>query len=300
MRARRARSRPGHADDTAAKGAQTGWALGQRARLAGGEVAWDRFGSGSPVVLVHGTPSWSYGWRAVAPGLAYDHAVFVLDLIGYGDSSKDVGQDTSVKAQSRALAQLLDRWQLERPALVGHDIGAAIVLRTHLIEQRPASRIVLIDGALFRPWNTPATLHMKRHLDAYATMPAPIYERVVAAHVATATHHPMPQHVLDAYLRPWRGPDGQAAYFHKIAQWDDDHLAETETALSRIDIPVLVLWGAEDGWLPASLARRFENEIETARSVVIPDAGHFVMDDDPRSVIRELRLFLGSAPESAR
>jgi len=51
------------------------WALPRRLEVAGGEIAWDVFGSGSPVVLVHGTPSWSYIWRNVAPALSRSFTV---------------------------------------------------------------------------------------------------------------------------------------------------------------------------------------------------------------------------------
>jgi pimeloyl-ACP methyl ester carboxylesterase len=77
------------------------WALEQRARLSGGTVAWDRLGEGPPVVLVHGTPSWSYIWRKVAPSLGKWFSVHLWDLLGYGDSERRHGQDISIAAQAR-------------------------------------------------------------------------------------------------------------------------------------------------------------------------------------------------------
>ncbi len=255
-------------------------------------MAWDVLGSGPPVVLVHGTPSWSFVWRSVAPRLATRFSVYLLDLVGYGDSEQRDGQDMSVAAQSRALSQLLGRWELERAALVGHDIGGAVVLRAHLLEGRPASRLALLDAALFLPWNTPATVHMKEHLDAYRTMPAHIYERVVAGHLATAVHRPLADEVLDAYVRPWRGPAGQAAYFRKIEQWRDDDMTAVEPLLATIAVPTLVLWGAEDRWLSPTVGERLAASIPGACSTTVPDAGHFVMEDAPEAVARELLAFL--------
>jgi pimeloyl-ACP methyl ester carboxylesterase len=269
-----------------------GWRLTQRAELAGGLVAWDRLGEGPPVVLVHGTPSWSFVWRGVAPELARRFSVYLLDLVGYGDSERREGQDMSVAAQGRALAELLDVWGLDRPALVGHDVGGAVVLRAHLVEGRPAEALALVDAAVYNPWNTPATLHMKAHLDAYRTMPAHIYERVVSAHLATAVHAPMAPEVLDAYLRPWRGPDGQAAYFRKIAQWQDGHMAELLPLLGSVEVPVLVLWGAEDRWLDPSLAGRLADDIPDCRVRIVEGAGHFAMEDAPAAVASELDGFL--------
>jgi len=182
-------------------------------------------------------------WRKVVPLLEENFSVYLLDLIGYGDSRRSDGEDMSVAAQSGALAELLDVWNLDRPALVGHDIGGSVVLRTHLLEGHPANRIALVDAAVLLPWNTAATIHMKEHLDAYRTMPIDVYERLVSGHVATAFHKPPPPEVLDAYLRPWRGTDGRAAYFRKIQQWRDEDLAVLEPFFAQVDVPVLVLWG---------------------------------------------------------
>ena len=268
------------------------WRLPERAELSGGIVAWGRSGSGPPVVLVHGTPSWSYVWRRVVPRLAERFSVYLLDLVGYGDSERRDGQDMSVGAQSRALAELLDLWELERPALVGHDIGGAVVLRAHLVEGRPAGRIALVDAAVLLPWNTPATMHMKAHLDAYRTMPAHIYERVVAGHLATAVHRGLQPDVLDAYLSPWRGRAGQAAYFRKIEQWRDDDMSVLEPLFETLDVPVLVLWGAEDRWLAPETGERLAARIPGAKLTVVPGAGHFAMEDAPEEVAGELDRFL--------
>jgi pimeloyl-ACP methyl ester carboxylesterase len=268
------------------------WRLPELAELSGGLVAWGSFGSGPPVVLVHGTPSWSYVWRHVAPVLAGRFSVYLLDLLGYGDSEQRDGQDMSVGAQSRALAELLDVWKLDRPALVGHDVGGAVVLRAHLVEGRPVGRIALVDAAVLLPWNTPATMHMKAHLDAYRTMPAYIYERVVAGHLATAVHRVLQPDAMDAYLRPWRGPEGQAAYFRKIDQWRDEDMAALEPLFETLDLPVLVLWGTEDAWLTPETGERLAARIPGAKLALVPGAGHFVMEDAPAEVAAQLEKFL--------
>jgi pimeloyl-ACP methyl ester carboxylesterase len=270
------------------------WHLRERADVSGGIVAWDRFGDGPPVVLVHGTPSWSYVWRRVVPSLAERFSVYLLDLIGYGDSQQREGQDMSVAAQSRALAELLALWALERPALVGHDIGGSVVLRAHLVEGHPASRLALVDAAVLLPWNTPATVHMKEHLEAYRTMPAHIYERVVSAHLATAVHRPLKPETLDAYLRPWRGQQGQAAYFRKIEHWRDEDMAVLGPLFSTIDVPVLVLWGAEDAWLSPETGERLAAAIPGARLELVAGAGHFAMEDEPATVAEGLAAFLSA------
>ncbi len=100
-----------------------GWRLSERRRTSVGEVAYEVFGEGPPVILVHGTPLRSYLWRNVVPALAERHSVYVYDLLGYGESEKGKGQDVSIVAQARLLGELIEAWGLDVPAITGHDIG---------------------------------------------------------------------------------------------------------------------------------------------------------------------------------
>lgn len=129
------------------------WNLRDRVTTSGGSVAASVLGSGPPLVLTHGTPSWSYLWRDMAPALAEYHTVYLWDLLTSGDSEAAPGTAPSVALHARTLAELIAHWRLDvseeaPPELIGHDIGAAAVLRAHLVHGAPASRIVLLDAAV--------------------------------------------------------------------------------------------------------------------------------------------------------
>jgi pimeloyl-ACP methyl ester carboxylesterase/formiminotetrahydrofolate cyclodeaminase len=280
-----------------------GWRLGRRASLPQGDVAFDTFGQGPPVVLVHGTPSWSYLWRHVVPGLSDEFTVYVFDLLGYGDSEPKE-QGVSIAAQTRVLAELIGLWELEAPAIAGHDIGGAIVLRSHLLDEVPFSRIALIDAVVLRPWITPTTRHMQAHLDVYRTMPPHIYERVAAAHISTAVHRPMDEVTFEQYFSRWQGKEGQEAYLQKVAQFDEECTAEFESLLGSMQTPVRIVWGEQDAWLDPAFARRLRELLPNSDLKLIPEAGHFSMEDAPEEVTRELRDFFagdgGTAEESTK
>ena len=269
------------------------WRLRRRAALSAGEVAWDVLGEGTPVVLVHGTPSWSFLWRDVAPVLAERHTVYVWDLLGYGDSERRAGQEVSIAVHGRCLAELVGAWGLDRPALVGHDIGGATVLRAHLCEGVAVRALSLVDAVVFNPWITPTTQHVRRHLEAYETMPGHIFEQVVRAHLRTALARPPAPEVLDAYFRPWSGEDGQRAYLQKVAQFDEAHTAGLEPRLGDLDVPVQVVWGEDDAWLALdAVGRRLAAAVPGARLDTVPGAGHFSPEDDPAAVAAALAAFL--------
>jgi len=272
-------------------GAEAGWALGRRARLSFGEVAWDVSGAGPPVVLIHGTPTWSYLWRKIAPVLARDFTVYVFDLPGYGDSPAPRDGDVSITMHAKAVVELLELWNLDSPAAAAHDIGAAALLRAHLLHGRQFGRIALLDGVVFAPWITPTTRHIQSHADVYRTMPPHIFERVTAAHLRTAVHRGFTDEAFTAYHDRWTGEAGQAAYLEKVVRFDEEHTREFEPLLATIDAPVLVVWGENDAWLDPELARRLVDSIPGAELALIEDAGHFVTEDAPAEVGRALREF---------
>jgi pimeloyl-ACP methyl ester carboxylesterase len=152
----------------------------------------------------------------VAPVLAERLSVYVFDLLGYGDSSPN-SEDVSIAAQTQALAELLGLGGLDSPAVAGHDIGGAIALRAHLLEDIQFDRIALLDAVVLRPWITEASRHVQAHMDTYRTMPTHIYEQVVAAHLHTTVHRPMDGDAFKEYMDQWRGKSGQEAYLQKVA-----------------------------------------------------------------------------------
>ncbi|PSL01302.1 pimeloyl-ACP methyl ester carboxylesterase [Haloactinopolyspora alba] len=267
------------------------WRLPSTVGVSAGEVATGVFGEGPPVVLVHGTPAWSYLWRDVVPLLARRYTVHVWDLLGFGDSRLADGAEPSIATQARTLAELIEHWSLDEPRLVGHDIGGGIVLRTHLIERVPALQLALLDAAVLGPWNTTFTEHMQRHAEAYRTMPPHVFGDIVAPRLRTAVHRPMPDDVAAAYLWPWRGEAGQRRWVDQVASVSFDDTRDVVARLDRIAAETLVLWGEEDGWLDTSTADRLAAAIPGAQQSRVAGAGHFVAEDDPDGTARELLRF---------
>lgn len=266
--------------------------LGRRVEISSGDVAYEVFGEGPPVVLIHGTPSRGFIWRDVIPALASGHTVYVYDLLGFGDSECREGQNVSIAGQARALAELVAAWRLERPAVAGHDIGGGIALRAHLLEGVEVERLALLDPVVFTPWGTPTLKHVKAYLEAYRSMPTGPFEAIVASHLRTATSHPLAEEAYEAYLEQWRGEEGKTAYLRKDEQLDEEDTKALEPLLDSITVPVRILWGEEDGWLDPALGERLRREIPGSELEMVPEAGHFVMEDAPETVARELAEFL--------
>lgn len=172
--------------------------------------------------------------------------------------------------------------------MVGHDIGGGVVLRAHLIDGVPVRRLALLDAAVLGPWNTAFTEHMQQHRDAYRTMPSHVFADITAARMRTATHQPMTDEVVQGYLEPWAGPNGQQRWIDQVTSIDHEDMREVVARLDRIAAETMVLWGANDTWLAPATGRRLAAAIPGARMRTIPGAGHFLPEDCPEDTANAL------------
>lgn len=278
---------------------QEEWTLRRRVTLSAGEISYDILGFGPPLILVHGTPSRSYIWREVALRLADRFSVYTFDILGFGQSERREGLDVSIPTQARLLAELVESLGLDdTPSIAGHDIGGAIALRAHLLEGVPFGCIALVDSVVLRPWITPPTRHVKAHLDVYQTMPTRIFEAIITSHLRTATYRPMDEATLATYLDQWKGELGQRLYLQKDAQLDENDTAELEPLLPSIAVPVRIVWGEHDAWLPPALAERLHETIPDSDFILLPETGHFAMEDSPREVAATLFDFFSTCSDT--
>jgi pimeloyl-ACP methyl ester carboxylesterase len=278
-----------------------GWRLGKRQLTPVGEVAYEVFGEGPPVVLVHGTPVRSYLWRNIVPALAESHSVYAYDLLGYGESEKGEGQDVSIPVQARLLGELAEGWGLDAPAIAGQDIGGGIVLRAHLLERVGFSRIAVLDAVVLTPWLSEprsSTWHVREYEEAYEAMPDHLFGAFFSAYLGE-TNSNLGEEAFEVYLAPWRGEGGRRAFVRQALQFEERHTGEIEPWLGSVEVPVLVAWGEEDGWLDPSQAPRLREEIPGSELELISEAGHFVQEDAPEEIAKVLASFFSGDGERA-
>ncbi|MGH3368080.1 MAG: alpha/beta fold hydrolase [Nocardioidaceae bacterium] len=267
--------------------------LRERSQWRGRTVHWDRLGSTGPaVVLCHGTPWSSAVWQPLAAALSADFTVYVWDMPGYGESSKDDGHRVSLDVQGELLSDLLRIWGLDRPHLVAHDYGGAVALRAHLLHSAPMASLALVDVVALAPWGTDFLHLVRQNVAVFDSLPAQIHQGVVRSYVSGASHRGLTEEETVMLVRPWLGTQGQSAFYRQIAQADQVYTDEVEPSYPSIDLPVLVVWGEQDGWIPVERAHRLAALIPGARLRTIPDAGHLVQLDAPATLAVELHRWL--------
>lgn len=256
-----------------------------------GAVKYDIQGQGDPLILVHGTPWSSFNWRKVIPALSQWFTVYYYDLLGYGQSEKNA-DNVSLGIQNEVLKELINFWKLENPKIVGHDFGGATVLRTHLLNHQSFHKIMLIDPVAVSPWGSPFFTHVAQYEQAFRGLPDYIHDAVLTSYVAGATYHSMNQETLRGILKPWLGEEGQVAFYRQIAQSSQIYTDEVEPLYPNIHVPVCLLWGENDLWIPLEKGNQLNQKIKNSTFIPVSEAGHLVQEDQPALLISYILKFM--------
>jgi len=262
-------------------------------------------GSGSPVLLLHGHPRTHATWHRVAPLLASQHTVVCPDTRGYGESSKPPTTSDHAPYSKRAMAQdcvaLMRQLGHERFAVVGHDRGAYVALRTALDHPDAVDRLVVMDAVPIGEALARADTHFAAswwHWFFFGQTEKPA-ERVINAdpkawYTATAEH--MGEEAYEDYRRAINDPEVVHAMMEDYRAGvglDRQHDDEDQAAGRKIACPTLVLWATEDDMEelyedPLEVWKGWADDLRGARI----ESGHHMAEEAPEALAVELLAFL--------
>lgn len=258
----------------------------------GRTIAWDAVGVGPPVVMCHGTPWSSALWAPYAAAFARDFTVYLWDMPGYGQSSMHADHPVHLGVQGEAFAALLRHWDLPRPRVVAHDYGGAVSLRAHLLHDVAYRSLALVDVVALRPWGSSFFRLVRDHPDVFAAQPPTVHRGALEAYVGTASHRGLTADQLHTLTAPWLTAAGQPAFYRQIAAADERFTDEIQDRYGELDLPVKVIWGREDTWIPVDRGAALADLVTGAELDVVEDAGHLVQYDAPARLATSLYRWL--------
>lgn len=265
------------------------WSLPEWFDVGDGTVRWNSVGDGPALVLMHGTPFSSYIWRDIAPVLARDHRVYVWDMLGFGRSTR-TAPDVSLRQQATIFVDLLEHWGVSVPRVVAHDVGGAVALRATLLHGVAFESLTLIDAATVSGWGAGGffqTVH--QHPEVFEALPDWASAALIDAKIRSGSHVGLRAEALASYTGQWTGAEGTRAFYRQYAQGGEDNTDELQGRLRLLDIPIHVIWGADDAWLGVDYAQRLVTALpDHARFSIIDGAGHMVPEDRPGELLRLL------------
>lgn len=255
-------------------------------------------GAGPAVVLLHGYGETGDMWAALAADLARDHTVIVPDLRGLGLSSKPAG-GFDKKTQAEDVSGVMDALGVRQADVVAHDIGNMVAFRVAAQFPQRVRRLVLIDAPVpgVGPWEEV----LKNPLLWHFRFGGPDMERLVAGRERiyldrfwnefSASPDRFGEAARSHYAALYALPGAMHSGFAQFAAFDQDAIDNRAfLARGRLKMPVLALGGQKSfGPMMATVMRAGADDVTEG---IVPDSGHWIMEENPQATIQLVRAFL--------
>lgn len=264
-----------------------------------GRVHYVDEGAGRPVVLVHGTPTWSFLYRRLIAGLSDEHRVVAVDHLGFGRSDKPPDADYRPEAHARNLERVLDHLGLEDVVVGVHDYGGPIGLSYAVRRPGNVRGLILFNTWM---WSLEGTSAARLGRLLGGRLGRVLYTRLnfsprVLLKAMFADRRKLTEEIHRRYLDPFpsarerKAPWVLARELAASGAWFRSLWERRDRIAGK---PALVLWGSEDPAFGADALERWRDLLETARIVELPGAGHFVQEEAPGRMVAEVHAFLAS------
>ncbi|MBJ6750286.1 alpha/beta fold hydrolase [Geomonas anaerohicana] len=263
-------------------------------------------GTGAPVVMVHGNPSWSFYYRNLVLALRDNYRCIVPDHIGCGFSEKpgDDRYDYTLSRRIDDLERLIDSLDLQgKITLVVHDWGGMIGMGYASRHPERIGRIVVLNTAAFHlPKEKTFPLGLKICRD---TMLGTLLVRgfnafSVGASIVGCKKNPMSQELMQAYRAPydsWQNRIATLRFVQDIPLAPGDRgydlVSEIANGLDRFrDLPMAIFWGELDFVFDTTFLAEWQRRFPKAQVKSYPDAGHYILEDMKEEVVPMIVQFM--------
>lgn len=257
---------------------------------------------GQPIILLHGWPQSADEFRKIISLLAENHQVYAPDLSGVGGTSAP-RQDWRKEALALDVKQFVDNMKLEKPVIVGHDIGGMVAYAYARLYPGALRGVAILDVPIpgLAPWDSVASSQHAWHF-AFHNQKG-LAEKLVAGRQAEYFRYffdrngANPKAILESdiavFAKAYGTPDRLRAGFEFYRAFDED----AKFFISRnepLDVPMLVM-GGEDSMKSslAVMAKSFAAVgVAHVRTIAIAGAGHWLAEEQPEETAAAILKFV--------
>jgi pimeloyl-ACP methyl ester carboxylesterase len=274
----------------------------QTLTLHGHSVHYVQEGAGPVLLLIHGMAGALDTWRSVIKPLARDATVLAVDLPGHGSSAPG-GGDYSLGSLASFLRDVLMALGHDRVTLVGHSLGGGIAMQFSYQFPEMTERLVLVSsGGLGLEVNPALRAASLPGADLFLSLTAGATKRAsdLVGRVLRAGHVPANPSSLEELVRSYSSladADRRSAFLATVRSVVGLR-GQTVDASDRLhlasDIPVLLLWGADDPIIPVEHARAAHDLLPHGTLAVFDGVRHFPQVEAPERFVVALQQFCAS------
>lgn len=256
------------------------------------KIAYTDVGTGTPVVLLHGYPLDHTMWQAQIDGLADACRVIAPDLRGFGESTipaEDAQEGVAMSDYAHDVAQLLDALAVSDPVILcGFSMGGYILWQFVRLFANRVRAIVACDTRAIADSDEARQGRLQTAESVFITCVQLVVAGMLPKLLSPATLTGRPKIISQVEEIMSRStPEAIAAALRGMAVRDD-----VTAEIPSLDVPALVIVGAEDGISTPDEMREIAEQLPQADLVIVPNAGHMTPCENPSAVTHAIRDFI--------
>ncbi len=255
----------------------------------------------TPVVMLHGNPTWSFFYRNLVKALAPDYRCIVPDHIGCGLSDKPQHYDYVLKTHIDNCEFLLDSLGIKECHLVVHDWGGAIGMGVAVRNPGRIKKMIIMNTAAYTDRKLPWQLAFCK-LPVIGELAIRQFNLFVQYARYRCTTHPggLKGEALRGYLYPYGSFRNRVAVYQFVRDIPMHRYHESWPVLKDIEErlenlaenPALLLWGCRDFVFTTHFLQRWKEFLPEAETLALEEAGHYLLEDEPERTTAAIRQFL--------
>ncbi|MFT4759176.1 MAG: pimeloyl-ACP methyl ester carboxylesterase [Paraglaciecola sp.] len=282
-----------YAPDRSVEDLKKRWAYSnsQFIEVNGMEVHYRINGTGQPLVLIHGTGASLHTWERWTDILEKDFQVISLDMPAFGLTGPSPERDYSLDNYAQFLDAFLIKIGLDTFHLAGNSLGGAIAWKYASLFPKKIKKMVLIDASgypfdktlplAFRMAKNPIMGKFLLKITPKALFWKSIREVYFNDDLVT-------EELIDRYYELYLRAGNRQAFVDRVRNIEYNDASPIKT----IETPTLIMWGADDKWIPVRLAGNFKRDLINSESIIYKESGHVPMEEIPQVTAEDARIFL--------
>ncbi|HUS10540.1 MAG TPA: alpha/beta hydrolase [Pyrinomonadaceae bacterium] len=258
------------------------------------------YGSGDPILCLHGLGANIFSWRHLITPLSQKHQLILVDFKGSGKSPKPHDQRYSIDDKADDIYKLIIAENMTNLTLVGNSLGGAValLLAIRLTQEDPVrlSKLILIDSAgdkNYVPWHFKV---VRSILGAPITYLTP--SKLVTSMSLRACYYEKKKTTseqIQAYATPIASPGGRHALLQTVRHCIPPNADDIIAKLPTITVPTLILWGRQDQIIPLRVGQSLHQLIPNSTLEIIEECGHVPQEEKPAETVAIISRFLAGS-----
>jgi pimeloyl-ACP methyl ester carboxylesterase len=275
--------------------------------IPGDKIHYVIGGQGPALVLIHGWPMTWWEWHTVMPSLSKTHTVIAFDLPGLGNSTvPTTGGYTAADTAVRLHEALAGLGYTGSVAILAHDLGTNVAYAYARLYSKQVSRMMVLES-LLNGYGLESIYGFSFHFGLNMS-PAPIPEDIINDHEAEVaylnqlySYANKPGAITtqdeDIWYAAYNCAANREAGYNYYRAFPENETWNLATNKTKLTMPIAAMGGQDS--FGTAVATSFENVDTHVSTIVAPDAGHYIPEEDPAFLTECATLFFNSNPEVA-